>query len=117
MRWHGILGIVMILFSEINFILKLEPFASYYFPIVWFGYIFLIDALVFKINKKSLLTKNKNKFVILLFLSAIFWWAFELLNLRVGNWSYLGGIEKSFIIDIIFRTVSFSTVLPAVFET
>lgn len=117
MRWYGVAGIILILFTEINFVLKLEPFASYYFPIVWFGYIFLIDALVFKIKGKSLLNNHKHKFFALLALSAIVWWMFELINLKLGNWVYAGGIEKGFILHLIFRTVSFSTVIPAVFET
>ena len=52
MKWYGILGILIILFTEINFVLKLQPLAKFYFPIVWFGYIFIIDSLVYKINKK-----------------------------------------------------------------
>ena len=114
MKWHGILGILMVLFTEINFILKIEPFASLYFPIVWFGYIFVIDSLVFKINKSSLLTKNRKKFLFLLVLSAVFWWIFELINFSIKNWGYT---ENPLTSNLIFGTIAFSTVLPAFFET
>ena len=54
-KWYGILGIVLILFTEVNFFLKIQPFANFYFPIVWFGYILLVDAVVYKIKGNSLI--------------------------------------------------------------
>lgn len=118
MRLYGILGIVLILLVEINFYFKVEPFASYYFPFVWFGYILLIDALVLKFHQKSLLHDNPWKFVFLLLSSALFWWLFELLNVSVGNWVYKGGVPYvSQWERLVFKTLSFATVLPAVFET
>ncbi len=50
-RWYGLLGIVLIAFAELNFFLKIEPFAEKYFIIVWIGYILTIDALVYKLQK------------------------------------------------------------------
>jgi len=117
MRWYGVIGIIMVIFTEINFVLKLEPFAQYYFPIVWFGYILLIDSLVYKIKKDSLLTKHFNKFIFLLVLSALVWWIFEIFNLSLNNWNYVKEFEKGIVADLLFRTISFSTVIPAVFET
>ena len=114
MKWYGILGIVMILFTEINFVLKLQPFAKFYFPIVWFGYILVMDSLVYKINKKSLLTANKKRFLLLLILSAIFWWVFEFINLFTNNWDYTSSLKLS---SSLWATISFATVLPAFFET
>ena len=60
---------------------------------------------------------NRSNFIGLFFLSAIFWWVFELMNLRVGNWNYngLSGVEA--LGNSIWKTVYFSTVLPAFFET
>ncbi len=117
MRVYGILGIVLIVLTELNFYFQIEPLASFYFPFIWFGYILVVDALVLRIHKKSLLHNNPRKFVFLLVSSALFWWLFELLNVGVGNWVYRGGILGSWWMHFIFRTVSFSTVLPAVFET
>lgn len=114
MKWYGILGLLIILFIEINFVLKIEPFASLYFPIVWFGYIFVIDSLVFKLNNASLLTKSRRRFIFLLVLSAIFWWTFEIINIFTGNWSYTSKLHLS---NSLTATISFSTILPAFFET
>ena len=52
-KW-GIIGIILIILSQINFFLKIQPFADWYFPIIWIGYILIIDAVIYNINKKSL---------------------------------------------------------------
>ena len=107
----------MILFAELNFYLKIEPFASWYFPIIWFGYIFIIDAIIFKLKGHSLMMSRKEQFIKSLLLSALIWWLFELINYRVSNWSYLGVLPESTILRKLYGTISFSTVLPAVIET
>lgn len=108
----------MILFTEINFILKIEPFATWYFPIVWFGYILIVDALICKLKKGSLISKHPKKFLFLLFVSAVFWWIFELVNLRIQNWIYIDKTGATLLPKYwAMSTISFATVLPAVFET
>ncbi len=115
-KWYGVLGILMILFAEVNFFLKIEPFAFYYFIIIWLGYILVVDAIVFRLRKDSLLMKRRWQLVGMFFLSAIIWWIFEFVNLRVGNWNY--GIEGiAGLTGGLRKTIYFSTVLPAIFET
>ncbi|MEK6904743.1 MAG: hypothetical protein AABW87_04080 [Nanoarchaeota archaeon] len=117
-RKYGLLGILMILFVEINFILKIQPFAGWYFPIVWFGYIFVVDALVYKIKGRSLMSNNMKEFLILLLISAVFWWIFEFVNFRLENWSYFSdGLPTTLSRNMWMATISFSTVVPAVVET
>jgi hypothetical protein len=52
----------------------------------------------------------------MLILSAFFWWTFEFINLRLGNWEYIG-LAYLGKYQNLFSTLSFSTVLPAFFET
>ncbi|MBI5061460.1 MAG: hypothetical protein HZB67_04055 [Candidatus Aenigmarchaeota archaeon] len=115
LKWYGIVGLVIIALVEVNFALKIEPFASWYFPIVWFGYILFVDALIRQLGKKSLMQKPKH-FLALIILSAAFWWIFEFINGSIRNWSYANVVEPEWLGNI-FGTISFSTVLPAVFET
>ena len=117
-RKYGSLGLFMILFSQLNFILRIQPFANWYFPIIWFGYILLVDAIVFSLSRESLITSRPKIFLFLLLLSAVVWWAFELIGFVLGNWHYTGtqGFSGPFE-KFAFATVSFSTVIPAVFET
>ncbi len=106
----------MILFSELNFYFKIEPFASWYFPIIWFGYIFLIDAVIYKLKGHSLIMSRKEQFVKALILSALIWWLFEVINLKLGNWNY-GTLNLFNIRTLVKAIISFATVLPAIIET
>lgn len=116
LRWYGTLGAVLIVLVELNFFFDIQPFANWYFPIIWFSYIFLIDALVYKLNGKSLVSNKFGHFIGMVTLSAIFWWIFEFINISIGNWSYqdIEGLGQYL---TLFKALSFSTVLPALFET
>ncbi len=113
---YGSLGIILIILVEINFFLKIQPFANWYFPIIWFSYILVIDAIVYKIRKESWINNYFFQFIGLFVISAIFWYIFEFFNLFVRNWAYIG-IEGLGNAKQIFAFISFSTVLPALFET
>src|SRR3989344_5308533 len=114
---YGVIGIILIVLVELNFFFKSQPFASRYFIFVWLGYILTIDALNYKLRKNSLLMNNTSSFIGLFFLSAIFWWVFELMNLKVNNWNYNGINGISIFSNGIWKTIYFSTVLPGFFET
>ena len=113
---YGFIGILIIIFVEINFFLKIQPFANWYFPIVWFGYILVIDALVYKLRGNSLISNRFPQFLGMLIISALFWWVFEFINIQIQNWSYTG-MRDLIPFKNLFGTISFSTVLPALFET
>lgn len=107
----------MILFAEINFIFKIQPLANWYFPIIWFGYIFVMDALNYRFRKKSMLMNNRKLFFTLLIASAAIWWIFEFINLYVGNWNYNGIYGIAALGNVFKKTICFATVIPAIFET
>ncbi len=115
-RKYGFAGILLVLFVEINFFLKIQPFANWYFPIVWVGYILTIDALVFKLRKNSLISNRFYQFLGMAIISALFWWIFEFINIPLQNWKYLG-LEGIGVWKDLFGFISFATVLPAFFET
>ena len=124
---YGLIGILLIIFVEANFFFKIQPFASWYFPIIWVGYILVIDALIYKLKGNSLISNRTGQFFGMFLISALFWWVFEFSNLMIRNWSYSGleglaasGIAAavdSSVIKNLFGTLSFATVLPAFFET
>ena len=115
-RWHGLLGIILLILVQLNFIFKIQPFANWYFPLIWLGYILVIDALVFKMRKNSLITTRLKVFIGMVLISALFWWLFEFTNISVQNWSYKG-LEGLSTKKNLFGFLSFATVLPAFFET
>ncbi|HEY7752014.1 MAG TPA: hypothetical protein VH917_06950, partial [Ignavibacteriaceae bacterium] len=114
---HGWVGLsFIIIFWYLNWELNGLRTHILFFPL-WLGYTLTIDAIVFLRKGKSLLTRNKKKFILLFFISAPAWWLFEILNLRTQNWYYDG---KQFFTDVeyaVYATLSFSTVIPSVFVT
>jgi hypothetical protein len=114
---YGILGIILIFLVELNFFFKIQPFADWYFPIIWLGYILVIDAIVYKLKGKSFINNYPLHFIGLFVLSSLFWYVFEFQNIFVQNWKYIGVDSFSGGLLIFANLLAFSTVLPAFFET
>ena len=90
--------------------------AYLFFPL-WLGYILVVDSLVYRWTGNSPWSRSRKNLVLLFPLSTPVWWLFELINQRTGNWEYIG---REFFTPFdynLLSTISFSTVLPAVFET
>ncbi|MDD4650290.1 MAG: hypothetical protein PHO79_09810 [Desulfoplanes sp.] len=87
-----------------------------FFPL-WVGYSLAVDGLVVYRKGTSLLARGKERYVLLFVLSAPSWWFFELINLRTQNWIYLGEGGLPYVGYAFFATLSFCTVMPAVFGT
>jgi hypothetical protein len=90
--------------------------AYLFFPL-WLGYILIVDGFVLSRTGSSLWSRSRLKFALLFVTSCPVWWLFELINQRTGNWEYLGSAEFTPLEYYLLCTVSFSTVMPAVFET
>jgi len=82
---------------------------------MWLGYCLTIDAIVLRRTGTSLLARSPRKYAGLFMLSALVWWLFELFNLRTMNWTYIGAESFSPIAYAFWTTLSFTTVIPAVF--
>ena len=105
-----IIGAVLIAFAVLNFYFRIEPFAEWYIPIIWYGYIFFIDSIVFRISERSLITSKPREFVLMLLLSVPFWLVFEAYNLFTASWFYQNYTWYIHLVD-------FTTIMPAVLET
>ncbi|NPA92292.1 MAG: hypothetical protein GXO56_01255 [Chloroflexi bacterium] len=87
-----------------------------FFPL-WLGYALTVDALTYRRCGHSLLSRSPKRYAMLFVISAPAWWLFEALNLRTQNWHYLGREHFSNLTYGVLATLSFSTVMPAVFGT
>lgn len=114
--WAGLLLVVV--FWPLNWLLPDESrrTAFLFFPL-WLGYILLVDALVLARSATSMVARSRQGFLLLFLASAPAWWLFEAINSRTQNWEYLGSRLFSPVEYALLCTVSFSTVMPAVFET
>ena len=118
-RWplHGWIGLALVaLFWTLNWSLAGLRTHWGFFPL-WLGYSLTVDALVFHRRGHSLLTRNPAAYAGLFLVSAPAWWLFELINVRTQNWLYLGEEAFTSLEYALLSTVSFSTVMPAVFGT
>ena len=112
---HGWLGLALIaVFWTLNWTLSGLRTHWAFFPL-WLGYCLTVDALVFWRTGTSLLTRNWRKYVGLFIISAPVWWLFEALNLQTQNWFYAGAESFSPLSYGLLTTLSFTTVIPAVF--
>ena len=116
---HGYVGLILIaVFWPLNWVLPdVTRRTSYLFFPLWLGYSLTTDALVFARSGTSILSRSRRDFIWLFFTSAPAWWLFEWINRRTRNWEYLGSEDLSGLEYFLLATISFSTVMPAVFET
>jgi hypothetical protein len=114
---HGWLGLALIaVFWPLNWLLSGPRTQWGFFPL-WLGYCLTVDALVLYRSETSLLSRDWRKYVGLFLVSAPAWWLFEVLNWRVQNWHYVGRELFSNFEYGVLASLSFSTVMPAVFGT
>jgi len=87
------------------------------FFFLWLGYIVTVDAIVAARAGDSILRRSRRGFLALFAASIPAWWLFEYINGFLGNWEYLGLADTSRLEYGVIASLSFSTVMPAVFET
>lgn len=87
-----------------------------FFPL-WLGYCLAVDAAAYHRTGTSLWSRSRRGYVGLFLLSAPAWWLFEAINWRTANWQYEGRGEFTDLEYFLLASISFSTVLPAVFGT
>jgi hypothetical protein len=116
---YGWLGFgLVIIFWILNWTLQ-GPHTHWGFFPMWLGYCLAMDALVFRRTGTSLLKRSphKRKYAGLFLISAPIWWIFELINVRMQNWAYQGAEHFTPLEYAFWTTLSFTTVVPAVFES
>jgi len=118
-RWpaHGWIGLLLVAVCwPLNWGLPGLRTHVLFFPL-WLGYILFVDALAARARGHSPLTRSRTRFAGLFIVSAPAWWLFEVINWRTQNWHYQGRELFSDFEYFLLATVSFSTVIPAVFVT
>jgi hypothetical protein len=112
--WWG--GVLVAVFWVVNWSLPGLRTHWAFFPL-WLGYCLLIDACVVFRKGHSLLSRSPARYVGLFVVSVPGWWLFELLNQRTQNWLYEGRQSFGDLEYALLASLSFSTVMPAVFGT
>lgn len=115
-KFYGWVGLFVLIIGEYLLIQDNQFIKSWFTPIMWTGYILFIDALIFKLQGRSLISNRMSQFVFMLPYSVICWVIFEVYNLKLQNWQYQGLPE-----DPILRywgyIWAFATIFPGVLLT
>ena len=115
--WFGVLFGALAWVAAWTRLPALAAIQQHPFTFLWLAYIVVINALGFARSGRSMMTHDTGYFLALFPASAVFWWFFEYLNRFVQNWSYRGIEAFTPAQYVLFATLSFSTVLPAVLGT
>lgn len=115
---RGWLGLAALLTAEFLMFRGVQPVATYFTPIAWTCYIFLADAALFAVRGKSRLseTATRREFIFIAVLSVPLWAIFEIYNLRLENWTYVG-LPENFLGRYAGYIWSFATITPGIFIT
>jgi hypothetical protein len=114
---HGWIGLALVaVFWSLNWLLEGLRTQWGFFPL-WLGYCLSVDALVYLRKGTSLLTRGWRRYIGLFLVSAPVWWIFEAMNARLHNWIYKGAEYFTSAEYFFWATLSFTTVIPAVFGT
>jgi hypothetical protein len=120
---HGYFGILIILIAEGLLFGGNQLVGHWFTPIVWTGYILLVDALVYKSSGRSLLMTDRLEFVIVAVISIAVWWLFELYNAPrfwksdLELWWHYHNLEPNPFLRRLGYDWAFATISPAMFAT
>ena len=113
---HGILGISLLILSEIFHFKKIEPFYSWFYCFAWWSYILTMDAIIYRLKGNSLILSRTREFFLMVPWSVFIWLIFEAANLSLENWYYIN-LPNSIVERWLGYVVAYGTVLPGIFET
>jgi len=115
MKFYFYIGLGIIVAAEALLFAGVKWVGIFFTPIVWTGYILFLDGIVFKIRGQSWIGTRVKEFLLMVPLSAGFWYLFEFFNLFIKNWKY-EGLPAPWI-TAIGMTWAFATIGPAMMET
>jgi hypothetical protein len=116
MVWYGWLGALVLLIDQALLPWQLDPPARWFTPVMWTGYILLVDAWVLRRDGRSLLHDRPREALFMATVSIPLWLLFEGYNVRLTNWAYFGVPETPWVAALAYAW-AFATIWPGLFET
>jgi len=113
---HGIVGLILLLLSEILHFKKIDPFYSWFYCFAWWSYILTVDAIIYRLKGNSLIINRRKEFFLMIPWSVFVWLVFEAANFSMENWYYIN-LPASMIERWLGYAIAYGTVLPGIFET
>lgn len=113
---YGLAGAAVIVVGEALLFAGVPLVEQWFTPIMWTGYIMLVDALVRRHKGTSILSDHPREFLFLAVISIGSWLIFEGYNLLLRNWSYVG-LPENTIARYFGYAWAFATISPGMFLT
>jgi hypothetical protein len=113
---HGIIGLLLLILSEILQFKKIDPFYSWFYCFAWWSYILTVDAIVYYLKGNSLIINRAKEFFLMIPWSVFIWLIFEAANFSLENWYYIN-LPHSTVERWPGYAIAYGTVLPGIFET
>jgi hypothetical protein len=102
--------------GEILLVQDVDLVKSWFTPVMWSGYVLFADALLLKLTGHSMILNRFGAFLFMLPYSVVCWVIFEIYNLYLENWSYVG-LPQNTLLRYFGYVWSFATIWPAVLLT
>lgn len=113
--WFGWLGLAIMVAAEILLTPGDHPLALAFTPIMWTGYILLVDAWIWQRGGYSYFINKKREFPMLFLISMLLWSMFDVINIKTKTWTYENvpplGVKE------FLGAWAFGTIIPALFRT
>jgi hypothetical protein len=113
---HGWVGIGLLALSEVLMFRRIWFFAVYFTPLAWTAYILLLDAWLQRRHGYSWIGRHPLRFAAMLLFSVAVWAVFEVYNLRIRNWYYVG-LPRNLTLRLIGYAWAFATIFPGILFT
>src|SRR3989442_7558777 len=120
---YGYAGIATIVGAEVLLFAGNQFVGHWFTPIVWTGYILFVDALVYKLKSRSLLTTERLEFVVIVLISIGGWWLCEFYNAprfwksNLELWWHYHALEPNLLLRRVGYDWAFATIFPLLFIT
>ena len=123
---HGYLGAGIIVAAEAALLAGAPVVGRWFTPIVWTGYVLLLDAVVARLTGRSYLTTDRGEGVLVALASIGGWWLFEWYNAprfwrggadALGLWWQYHGMEPNLFLRRVGYDWAFATIFPGLFLT
>ena len=114
--WHFWLGAGFFALAVGGSLAEVGWIRVWFYQFAWWGYICMADACIQRVQGNSLLMDRRRVFWTMCLVSAAFWFGWEMVNLRLQNWFYLG-VPRQLWQRWLGSFIAFATVLPGIFTT
>jgi hypothetical protein len=116
MPWFGWLGLGIMILSEILLWTGNDFIALIFTPVMWTGYILLIDGVIWARGHYSYLRNAKLEWPLLALFSVLIWVMFEVFNFPAQAWSYQNMPRDLLVKGLVFGW-AYATIIPALLRT